>query len=104
MTQLGKGRWDDPRQATESVDFRQGFTISVNSVKVGTVVINGVTPVTVTNANITKSSIVLFGLNTVGGTVGAIPTVKTITEGTSFTVAGTASDTSTYNYVIINLD
>jgi len=46
--------------------------------------------------------IVLISLNTVGGTVGAIPKVTTITAGTSFTVAGTASDTSTYNWAIIN--
>ncbi len=104
MTILGKGRWDDPRQAGETVDFRQGFTVAKGSPKVGEVTLNGATPVVVTNANITAYSIVLFGLNTANGTVGAIPTVKTITEGTSFTVAGTALDNSVYNYIIVNLD
>jgi hypothetical protein len=64
----------------------------------GTVTVNGVTPVTVVDAGVTAQSIILFTLKTVGGTVGAIPSVKTITLGTGFTVAGTASDTSTYNY------
>jgi hypothetical protein len=67
----------------------------------GTFTCNGATPVTVANANVTATSIVLIGLTTVGGTVGAVPAVKTITPGTGFTVAGTASDTSTYTYLIL---
>lgn len=67
----------------------------------GTVVVNGVSAVTITNASITTTHLVVFSLAVVGGTVGAIPTVKTITAGTSFTVAASASDTSTYNYKII---
>ena len=66
----------------------------------GTVVMNGATPVVVANANMTANSVVLFGLKTVGGTVGAYPAVQTVTPGTGFTVAGTAGDTSTYNYSI----
>jgi len=68
----------------------------------GTFICNGTNAVTVTDANIQTTSLVMISLNTVGGTVGAIPTVKTITGSTSFTTAGTASDTSTYNYMIIN--
>jgi hypothetical protein len=68
---------------------------------VGTFVANGASAVTVADAKVTASSLILIGLRTVGGTVGAIPAVKTITPGTGFTVAGTASDTSTYVYVII---
>ncbi len=68
---------------------------------VGTYVNNGSTPVTVTDANVTAGSIISFTLKTVGGTVSAsAPNVKTITPGTGFTVAGLASDTSTYNYEI----
>jgi len=70
--------------------------------KTGTVTINGVTPVTVANTNIDANSLVIFTLKTVGGTVGAIPVVETITPGTGFTAQGTASDTSTYNYLILN--
>lgn len=66
----------------------------------GTVQVNGTTPVTITNSNIQTTSIIVFSLNTVGGTVGAIPVVKTITAG-SCTVVATASDTSTYNFIII---
>lgn len=67
----------------------------------GTVVINGVTPVTVANTNVTANSLIVFTLKTVGGTVGAIPRPATITPGTGFTVIGTALDSSTYNYGII---
>lgn len=67
----------------------------------GTFVANGTTPVTVTDAAITTTAVVVISLNTVGGTVGAVPHVETITAGTSFTVVATASDTSTYNYRII---
>jgi len=67
----------------------------------GTFVCNGATPVTVANTAIAITDTVVCSLNTVGGTVGAVPSVKTITAATGFTVAGTASDTSTYNYVVI---
>lgn len=67
----------------------------------GTYVNNGATPVTVSDTNVTAGSIISFTLKTVGGTVSAsAPNVKTITPGTGFTVAGLASDTSTYNYEI----
>jgi len=68
--------------------------------KSGSFVANGATPVTVADARITANSNVLITLKTVGGTVGAIPAIQTITAGTGFTVAGTALDTSTYVYEI----
>lgn len=67
----------------------------------GTVTANGATPVTVANANVTTGSIIIFTLKTIGGTVGAYPTVPTITAGTGFTFVATASDTSVYSYVIL---
>lgn len=67
---------------------------------VGTVTINGATPVTVANTAVTSGSDINFTLKTVGGTVGAAPVIQTITVGVGFTVQGTASDTSTYNYSI----
>lgn len=68
---------------------------------VGSYVNNGATPVTVANTAVTAGSIISFTLKTVGGTVSAsAPNVKTITPGTGFTVAGLASDSSTYNYEI----
>lgn len=68
---------------------------------VGTFVANGASAVTVNNTNIAITDAIIISLNTAGGTVGAIPAVKTITAATGFTVAGTTSDTSTYNYAII---
>lgn len=67
----------------------------------GTFTCNGASNVTVTNANIAAGDDVLITLATVGGTVGALPTLKTRTNGTGFAVAGTASDTSVYNYRIL---
>jgi hypothetical protein len=68
----------------------------------GTFTANGATPVTVAAASVTANSIIIATLKTVGGTVGALPTVKTITPTTGFTVAATAGDTSVYNYAVIN--
>lgn len=67
----------------------------------GTFTCNGTSAVTVTNKKVTSNSVIVVTLKTVGGTVGAVPAVKTITAGTGFTIAGTASDTSVYNYLII---
>lgn len=68
----------------------------------GTVTLNGASPVTVANRLITADSVVVFTLKTVGGTVSpSAPNIQTITPGTGFTVSGTASDTSVYNYTII---
>lgn len=66
----------------------------------GTFTITGATAVTVADAAVTTASIVTFTLKTVGGTVGAYPSIKTITTGTGFTVAGTTADVSVYNYRI----
>jgi hypothetical protein len=67
----------------------------------GTFTLNGTTAVTVTNANLAVGDIIVFSLRTVGGTVGAHPSVKTRTNGTGFTVSGTASDTSVFDYRIL---
>jgi len=71
------------------------------SVVSGTFTANGTSAVTVANSLVTANSSIVITLKTVGGTVGAIPSIKTITAGTGFTVSGTASDTSVYNYKII---
>lgn len=72
--------------------------------KGGTFTLNGATPVTVTNVNITANSVVIFGLKTVGGTVSPNgPAMLTVTPGTGFTVGGTALDTSVYNYLIMDI-
>lgn len=69
---------------------------------VGTVTLNGATPVTVSDTRLGPNSLVVFSLKTVGGTVSPnAPNLQTVTPGTGFTVAGTASDTSVYTYMII---
>jgi hypothetical protein len=67
----------------------------------GTFILNGATPVSVADTNVTASSVIVITLKTVGGTVGVQPHVATITAATGFTVVGTASDTSTMSYLII---
>ncbi len=67
----------------------------------GSFTMNGTTSVTVNDADFTANTPVIFTLKTVGGTVGAYPSIKTVTPGVGFTVSGTASDTSVYNYWFI---
>jgi hypothetical protein len=67
----------------------------------GTFVCNGTTAVTVVEPAVALGDVIVVGLRVVGGTVGAVPSVKTITAGTGFTISGTASDTSTYQYAVI---
>jgi hypothetical protein len=69
--------------------------------KTGTVTINGTSLVTAANTSITANSNIILTLKTGGGTVGTTPSIKSITAGVQFVVAGVALDTSTYNYAII---
>ena len=78
-----------------------GLNLTLNTANSGTFVNNGTSTVTTANAAVTANSNILITLKTVGGTVGAIPHLLTITPGTGFATVGTASDTSTYNYLII---
>lgn len=85
--------------------FALGKTIKLTAganAKAGTFTCNGVTPVAVATTSFLAGSVVAISLKTVGGTVGAIPRLVTATAGTGFTVAGTASDTSVYNWAIID--
>lgn len=98
MARQGKPVTDDPTKIpAESIPDALNFSIK----SAGEVTLNGATPVSVTNSSVQANSVILFGLKTVGGTVGAIPSVKTKTAGTGFTVAGTALDTSVYTYVVL---
>lgn len=80
---------------------RLSTVIAGKDISAGTFTANGTSAVTVANTAVTANSIIIPTLKTVGGTVGALPAIKTITAGTGFTVAATASDTSVYNYIII---
>lgn len=111
MTQLGKSAMDDAGFITGD---KAEATINCQKLHVegplivnagsrdaaGTVTVNGATPVTVSAPALSANSIVSFGLKTVGGTVGAIPRLGTVTPGTGFTVVATAGDTSVYNWII----
>jgi hypothetical protein len=59
------------------------------------------TPLDVADTAVTADSLILIGLKTVGGTVGAVPAVQSLTAGTGFNVTGTSGDTSVYTYLII---
>jgi hypothetical protein len=67
----------------------------------GTFTANGATNVTVAVPELAATHSILITLVTVGGTVGALPSVKTRTNGTGFAISGTASDTSIYSYKLI---
>lgn len=67
----------------------------------GTVTVTGATAATVSDTNVTTYSQVSFTLRSVGGTVGAIPKITTITPGTGFTVVAITADVSVYNYNIL---
>lgn len=69
----------------------------------GTFTLNGATNVVVNNANLAVGDLIVYSLRTVGGTVGTHPVVKVRTNGTGFQVAGTAADTSTYDYRIFKI-
>lgn len=66
----------------------------------GTFTVAGTGSVTVADTNVTTASAIDITLKTVGGTVGAVPSIKTITTGVGFTVAATTADVSIYNYTI----
>lgn len=68
--------------------------------RTGTLVLTGATPVVVANTLITATSHVFLGVRTVGGTP-AFSWVSARSAGVSFSVTGTASDTSTLNYLIV---
>ena len=81
-------------------DFNGGPQITTVNACGGTFVANGATPVVVANPSVSANSVILFGLKTVGGTPAA-PFLVTVTPGTGFSVESGASDTSTYNYIIL---
>lgn len=66
----------------------------------GTFTVAGTGIVTIADTNITTASTVDYTLKVVGGTVGAYPTIQTITPGVGFTIKATTGDVSIYNYTI----
>jgi len=66
----------------------------------GTFTVAGTGTVTVADTNVTTASTIDYTLKNVGGTVGPVPQLLTITAGVGFTLKATTADTSIYNYVI----
>lgn len=69
--------------------------------KFGEFTLDGATPVDVADTAVKAASMILIGLKTPAGTVGALPVVQTKTAGTGFNVVGTAADTSVYYYLLL---
>lgn len=85
-------------------NLKANTKLTYTGARVGTFTNNAATAVTTANTLVTANSMILISLNTPGGTsAGAPPNVTAITASTSFVTKGTASDTSIYNYAIIEL-
>ena len=68
----------------------------------GTFVCTGGGTITIANALAVATSDIIITMNTAGGTITTAPAFKTPGNGTNFTVLCGATDTSTYNYNILN--
>ena len=77
-------------------------SLSVNALRKGTFTCTAGGSIVVVNSKETATSDVVITLNTPGGTISTPPAIKAITPTTSFTVLCGASDTSVYNYDILN--
>jgi len=78
------------------------LTVQTPAARKGTFVCTAGGTITISNANEALTSDVVISLNTAGGTITTPPAMKTATAATGFTVLCGASDTSTYNYNILN--
>lgn len=68
--------------------------------RMGTLTLTGATPVVVNNTSVTANTRILLTANAPGGTPGHF-WVSARTAGTSFSVTGTAGDTSTLAYLLL---
>jgi len=72
------------------------------SARKGTFVCTAAGTIPISNTNELATSDVLISMNAQGGTITTSPAMKTVTGGTGFTVLCGATDTSMYNYNILN--
>ncbi|WP_416977669.1 glycosyl hydrolase family 28-related protein [Streptomyces sp. T028] len=70
--------------------------------KMGTVALNGTTPVTVPTTAVTATSRIFLTVQSPAGTPSGVAYVASRTPGTSFTVKGMAGDTSTVAWLIVD--
>ena len=75
--------------------------VTFPSARTGTFVCTAGGSITVSNTNVVATSNIILTLNAAGGTVAPV-TVKSKSAATNFIALCGASDTSTYNYVILN--
>lgn len=68
--------------------------------RIGTFTLTGATPVVVPNTSLAASDQIILSRDTIGGTPGPFE-LTSRTNGTSFTVTGTAGDTSTVRYILV---
>lgn len=68
--------------------------------RIGTLTLNGATPVVVANTLVTANSAIFLTTKTSAGTPG-FRWVSARSAGVSFSVTGTAGDTSVLNYMIV---
>ena len=77
-------------------------TISTVAARHGTFTCTGAGTITIANANAISTSDIIITMNTASGTITTPPAFKTPGNGTNFTVLCGATDTSVYNYDILN--
>lgn len=83
-----------------SFNYNGGPQSSIVRASGGTLTCTAGGTITVSNANLTANSVIIFGLKTKGGTP-AQPIQTTVTPGTSFVATCGGADTSVYNYWIL---
>jgi hypothetical protein len=88
--------------AIYSAGLVSAASINTNGGRKGTFVCTAAGTITISNTNEIATSDVIISMNAQGGTITTPPAMKTVTGGTGFTVLCGASDTSTYNYNILN--
>lgn len=77
-------------------------TLNVAAARVGTFVCTNAGTISISNASVVATSAIVISMNAQGGTITTPPAMKTITAGTGFSVLCGATDTSTYNYDVLN--
>jgi hypothetical protein len=95
----------NPTTKVAFVDYLGNFTaqtVNLPSARKGTFTCTSGGSIAVSNTNYLATSDVVITNNTPGGTVSWKPNIKASTPGTSFTVICATSDTSVYNYDILN--
>ena len=84
--------------ATKGIQLQSGA-----NGRTGTFTLNGATPVVVNNTSLAAGDQIIISRDTIGGTPGAF-NLTARTNGASFTVTGTAADTSGMRYTLVRIN